>query len=293
MTATGSVPLPVITWDMRARAALPDRLVPLVVRLRTRRMRRKPEVVAEARREMEHLIGALAPEDVDRAADAYIHWYAWRSEMRYHPEVTSRQRVDGMEHLLAASEVGRGVLLAFLHHGQYEGAMSSIARAGHPLKLLVDPMMLAPDAPKFLRQHVRSGTWTGCEPVSTTIGSQGIKDLLSSGESVAVAIDVPSRSRVSFLGRERVAASGIARIAIDTGAMVVTLRARCDGEMPSVELLPAVDPADHDSPEALLQHLLDLQEPAVLAWPEGYHQPLLRWGSPEGGRASQDAAGSG
>ena len=36
----------------------------------------------------------------------------------------------------------------------------------------------------------------------------------------------------------------------------------------------ALDP----DPDDLLRHLVAAQEESVLAWPEGYHQPTLRWG---------------
>ena len=39
-----------------------------------------------------------------------------------------------------------------------------------------------------------------------------------------------------------------------------------------------IEPRDFADPDDLLRHLVAAQEESVLAWPEGYHQPTLRWG---------------
>ena len=55
-----------VTPSMRARAAVPDALVPAVVRARVAAKRRRPAAMEKARREMEWLLGAVAPERVAR-----------------------------------------------------------------------------------------------------------------------------------------------------------------------------------------------------------------------------------
>ncbi|WP_341924189.1 hypothetical protein [Nocardioides psychrotolerans] len=269
---------------MLARAAVPDALVPAITRARTRRKLTSETAVSKARAEMEFLIGAIRPGDVERATRAYVERDVMRSELRYHPRLIGRQPVTNLEALERARATGRGVVLSFLHHGHYEGAMASLAWAGSPLGMLVSDDMLAPEAPTFLRQHIRVGRRDGNWTMPASSGMAGSKAVLERGEVLAVATDVPGRSPLTFLGAQRLGSSGAARMALDTGALVVMLFARCaaDGTL-SIELSEPIEPGDFADPHQLLLHLLAAHEAPVLAWPEGYHQPRLRWGVPAEG----------
>lgn len=266
---------------MLARSAVPDSLVPAVTRARTRRKLASEAAVSKARAEMDFLIGSIRPDDVERATQAYVERDVMRSELRYHPRLIGRQPVTNLEALTRARATGRGVVVSFLHHGHYEGAVASLAWAGEPLTMLVSDDMLADDAPTFLRQHVRVGLVHGNRRIPASAGMAACKEVLQGGEPIAVATDVPGRSPLTFLGAERLGSSGAARMALDTGALVVMLFARCaaDGTL-SIELSDPIEPADFADPHTLLLHLLAAHEAPVLAWPEGYHQPRLRWGVP-------------
>lgn len=269
---------------MLARSAVPDALVPAITRARTRRKLGDEGAVAKARAEMDFLIGAIRPGDVDRATRAYVERDVMRSELRYHPRLIARQPVANLEALERARAAGRGVVVSFLHHGHYEGSVASLAWAGQPLTMLVSDDMLAEDAPTFLRQHVRVGRVLGNRTIAASEGMAACKEALQGGEPIAVATDVPGRSPLTFLGAQRLGSSGAARMALDTGALVVMLFARCaaDGTL-SIELSEPIEPADFADPHQLLLHLLAAHEAPVLAWPEGYHQPRLRWGVPAEG----------
>lgn len=267
------------TPAMRARSAVPDALVPMVVRARIRAKKRKPAALERARQEMEFLLGAARPDDVERATHAYLERDVWRSELRYHPDLLTRMPVENVEALKRARSLGRGVVLSFLHHGHYEGATASVCRADQPLTMVVSPDMLAPDAPSFLRQHVITGHTTGATPMSADVGAKAMVGALQSGKVLGIATDVAGRTRVPFLGQDRLGSSGAARLAMGANSPVVMLFAHCssDGTL-TLELSDPLEPGDFASPDELLHHLIASQEPAVLAWPEGYHQPLLRWG---------------
>jgi lauroyl/myristoyl acyltransferase len=277
------MPLQTATPAMRARSAVPDALVPAVVRSRIRAKRRKPEARERARREMEFLIGAVRPDDVDRAAAAYLERDVWRSELRYHPNLLNAMPVENAAALERARAHGRGVVLSFLHHGHYEGATASIARACPPFHIVISPDMLAPDAPSFLRQHVLTGSSTGAEPINASVGAKAMIGHLQAGDVLGIATDVPGTTRLPFLGQERLGSSGAARLAMGANSPVVMMFARCESDGALwLELSDPVEPADFTTPDELLGHLITGQEPAVQAWPEGYHQPTLRWGVVEG-----------
>lgn len=269
-----------VTPSMRLRRAAPHSVTRAVIAARTWRSRRQAASVDQARREMAHLIEAVRPDDVERAAHEYHYWHAWRAEMRYHPKRTTNQQIEGLDHLAAARRSGRGVMLSFLHHGQYEAALAAIACASQPMAVLTHPMILSDDAPIFLRQHLSVLRLGGNVAVSAAVGSGGVKQILADGHVVAIAADVPSRSRVHFLGKDRLASSGLARIAHDRRCPVVTLTAHCEAGELHLQVHEPVPARDFSTPEALMRFLLKQHESAVLAWPEGYHQPLLRWGVP-------------
>lgn len=272
-----------VTASMRARAAVPDVLVPAVVRARVAAKRRRPAAMEIARREMDWLIGAAAPERVEAAAAAYLERDVVRSEWRYHPKLVSYQPVENAAALTKARATGRGVVVSFLHHGHYEGATASLALADAPLGIVVSPEMLAADAPTFLRQHVRAGTITGNWPVDAGLGGKELAGRLAKGEALAIATDVPGSAVVPFLGRDRRGSSGAARLAAATNSLVVTMHAHCesDGRL-WLQLGDPIDPRDFGDPDELLRYLVATQEESVLAWPEGYHQPTMRWGSDDG-----------
>lgn len=269
------------TTSMRLRAAVPDALVPAVVAARIRRKARKPEAVARARAEMEFLIGAAAPQDLDRAARAYLERDVWRSELRYHPKQICYQHVENIASLVKARATDRGVVVSFLHHGHYEGATAALAHHDRPITVVVSPDMLAADAPTFLRQHVVAGTVSGSRSFNAAAGAKAMVTLLADGDVLAIATDVPGSSELDFLGRTRLGSSGAARMAAAANSLVITMHAHCepDGRL-WLSLSDPIEPRDFATPDDLLRDLVSSQEDAVLAWPEGYHQPSLRWGVP-------------
>lgn len=281
----GGAGVPPVTAAMRARRAVPGWVAPTAVALRLRARRRDPAVLLEAREQMGHLLAAVRPDAVEAAAAAYVERQIWRSELRYQPRRIAQQPVEGLGHLETARRAGRGVVVNFLHHGHYEGACASLAHAGAPMRVVVDPLMLSHDSPAWLRQHVSIVRDAGNDPVPASIGSAGCRSLLGAGDVVALATDVSGSSEVTFLGQRRRGSSGAARIATTAGSPVVVLTAHGTGGTLGVRLSEPLEPGDFEDPEALLAHLLGLHEAAVLEWPEAYDQPRKRWAGPDDGAA--------
>lgn len=270
----------------RARSRVPAALVPALAGLRGRLAWSRAAVREDARKQMRFLIEHTRPDlDLDEVARAYVRYQARRGELRWHPELLLGLRVDGMEHLLEAKARGRGVLLNFIHHGYYDGAFPSIAALGAPGHMVVYPYMLEPDAPLWLRQHVRIGTANGGTAVSAAVGTEGLLDLLRRGEMLAIASDVPGRTPIGFVGREVLGSFGAARLAFDAGSPVVVLTSEEHATGPLIRLHGPFDPSDFESPKALLDRLLAIHENVVLRWPEATDLPLSRWGAREASRA--------
>lgn len=265
----------------RVRSAVPARLVPSVVEARTWARRQQEGWLEQARREMEFLVGSIDPGAVEAAAHRYLRRDVMRSELRYHPELIVRQPVVNAGALTRARRAGRGVVVSFLHHGHYEGAMAALATADAPFMCVAASLTSAPDAPAFLRQNARVYSWTGNAVVDVGEGSARLAARLREAQVLALATDIPGSSEVGFLGRRRLGSAGAARLAHQTNSLVVPLHSHCesDGRL-WLSLSDPVEPRDFTGVAPLLQHLVSAQEPSVQAWPEGYYQPTKRWGVP-------------
>lgn len=265
----------------RLRTALPTALLPLVVGLRYRLAWTRAAVRADARAQMAFLVERSLPDvDLDAAARAYLRYQAWRGELRWHPELITALRVEGLEHLLAARGLGRGVMLNFVHHGYYDGAFPSLARHGVQSRMMVHPYMVREDAPTWLRQHLAVASIGGNLPVSSEVGTDGILALLADGEVVAIASDVPGRTPLRYAGRDVLGSFGAARIAAEAGAPVVVMTSEEDADGPFIRCHEPLRPELFDSPRELLEKMLAIHESVQLRWPEAADLPLSRWGQP-------------
>lgn len=261
------------------RRRIPSAALRPLVAARFRMAWSRPEVRADARAQMRFLLEHTRPDaDVEAAARAYVRTQIWRGEVRWHPEVISHLRVDGLEHLEAARELGSGVILSFTHHGQYDGAFSSIARNGFALHMVVYPYMLADDAPRWLKQHMKVACIGGGVAVSAGVGTDGLMALLRSGRVVAIASDVPGRTRLRFAGREVLGSFGAARLAVATDSPVVVMTCHEDEQGTVVRLHEPLMPEQFDGPKPLLEEMLRHLEAAILRQPEWTDIPLSRWG---------------
>jgi lauroyl/myristoyl acyltransferase len=195
--------------------------------------------------------------------------------------MTTRLRVEGLDHIRAAQAQGHGVMLNFMHHNSYEGALASVGRLGAPADMIVYPYMLRSDAPRWLRQHIKVACLGGGRAVSAEVGTQGIIELLGQGRVVAVASDVPGRTPLRFAGRDVLGSFGAARIAAEAGAPVVVMTTEEDASGAFVRLHEPLDPAAFETSQALLQEMVARHERVILQWPEATDLPLSRWGTPD------------
>jgi lauroyl/myristoyl acyltransferase len=261
------------------RAHIPVALLPLVVRVRTTVSWWRSSVREDARAQMGFLLEHTAPDaDLGAVAKAYVRAQVRRGELRWHPELLTGLRVEGMEHLFAARDRGRGVILSFTHHGHYDGGFPSIARLGVRAHMVCYPYMLEPDAPAWLRQHVKVALCNGGTAVSAAVRTPGMLELLAQGAVLAIASDVPGSTPVCFAGREVLGSSGAARLATAAGSTVVLMTSEEDEHGPVIRLHEPLDPADFPDPTKLLDRILAGHEAVHLRWPEATDLPLSRWG---------------
>ena len=159
---------------------------------------------------------------------------------------------QGFENFEAAERRGLGVLLLTAHFGGWEVGSFFHSLQGHPIRIVVRPL----DNPYVDSLVTSYRTMHG----NTTVGKQdfarGLLHAMRKNETVGVLMDTnmtpPQGVFVPFFGIAACTASGIARVALHTGAAVVPAFTIWDPELrkyrvqfdPALEL---VNTGDHDA----------------------------------------------
>lgn len=264
------------------------RLVPLaairpLVRLRAERLvRSDPEFLRRAFEQMRYLVEREPALDPIGLARRHVHEILKRDELRWRPWLTTRMHVRGFELIDALQSSGRGIVLSFLHHGQYGGVAPSIGRGGLAIETAVADWILTEDDPgrqgREVRNHV--ATVSAADEV-TTFGARGsypaMLETVRAGGIVLIASDQPGSTPMRILGREVLAGSGAARLALESGCPVVPVSAHSRGWRQELHVEKPVEPGEFDSITSIQREIGRRHEPAIRAWPEGYQSPLDRW----------------
>lgn len=260
------------------RRLVPVRYVPAVVKRRLDRIWQNAEFRASQEAEMEFLLGrSERAAEVPELAYKYAEQMMIRAHMRWHPRVITRQRVKGVE-ILNGRDPSRGLILSFTHHHRYEALFASVVHAGGPrITMVATEAIDRPDAGVAFQQHMRVAR-RGGDIIHAELGTQGLAEALQPGAILGLAPDFIGRTPVTFLGRRVLAPFGTPRLATLTDSPVVLATHRCDEQGPYVQIHDPIEPSDHADPGDLLVDILDRHAEAILAWPEAYESPSVRFG---------------
>lgn len=233
-----------------------------------------------AEEQMRHVLGEVAPDEVEEAADRFTTFMLEEAELRWHPRRATDQRIEGIEHLRAAIELGRGVVVSFVHHGFYAGMFGAFKRAGIDHTLVVRAGALGWNAGPGQRQDIRIMK-RGARLLDVRAGYAGITELLEQREVVMMALDVPGSSTVTFAGRQVRCSSGTVYAARAGNSPIVVVDFFRTDEGPVARCFPPMLPDEIDDPQKLLQHIVSRHEEAILQWPEACLMPTYNWVSAE------------
>ncbi len=140
----------------------------------------------------------------------------------YTPEVArSLIRYEGLEHYLAARDRGKGVLVLTGHLGAWELSSFHHSLVGYPMGMVIRRL----DNPLVDDFVNRIRCLHGNRVIHKDDFARGLIVSMRSGETVGILMDTnmtpPQGVFVPFFGREACTASGLARVALKTGAAVV------------------------------------------------------------------------
>jgi KDO2-lipid IV(A) lauroyltransferase len=179
------------------------------------------------RRNLELALPDVSSEERDRILHRLFRSLGWQlvefcRMARYTPENTRDWiRTEGLEHYLAAEARGKGVLIVTGHMGAWELSSFYHSLMGHPMGMVIRRLDNRP-----LDEFVNGiRCLHGNRVLHKDDFARGLLTAMRKGETVGILMDTnmtpPQGVFVEFFGYEACTASGLARVALKTGAAVL------------------------------------------------------------------------
>jgi len=235
---------------------------------------RDPKVRFQAEVQMKFAVGRTqrAAEAASLARDYVYESYKY-GETLFRAREICRFEVDNFELIADLQRRGRPIILSVLHHGQYMGAMASVARRGLSFVVPANPVVVEGDEPGP-RAHRRAADSGGFRMIPAAGSYRILSEVLAAGGAVGILCDIAGTGTVRYLGWSVGCAVGTWKLSFEYSAPVVILSSVRQGDWQRVRIAQVVDPRDFVTGPELLQAVFDAHEPAVLAWPEALRQPV-------------------
>jgi KDO2-lipid IV(A) lauroyltransferase len=178
-------------------------------------------------RNLELALPELSPQERDHILRRLFRSLGWQlvefcRMARYTPENTrSWIRTEGLENYLAAKARGKGVLIVTGHMGAWELSSFYHSLMGHPMGMVIRRL-----DNRRLDEFVNSiRCLHGNRILHKDDFARGLLTAMRKGETVGILMDTnmtpPQGVFVEFFGHEACTASGLARVALKTGAAVL------------------------------------------------------------------------
>jgi lauroyl/myristoyl acyltransferase len=219
---------------------------------------------------------------VDGLAREFLAATAAREEFILRPSAHRRDALHGLGHLRAGRTDGRGVIVSYCHTGLFPGFGATVARCIPDVTCIVgDWMFIDPPGPGARRRVL---AWLSMFEAAgvPVIGARGSfhksVELLRRGEVVVLAFDAPGPQRTEFLGKAVMLASGTARMAALSDALIVPATRRLVRYRAHSFFAPALDCREHEDWSSLhaavaavhsgliLSHPAELEDPCRPGW---------------------------
>jgi lauroyl/myristoyl acyltransferase len=202
---------------------------------------------------------------IERQADRALFWQPWRTPGT---DPQSAQRLRGsLAH-------GRGVLLSACHAGPFFLTSTALRPIGcAPFVVSGSWFFEEPTHDYWGRRLARWRKGTHIPLVPAEGSFPILTALLERGESVLLYLDMPGRRETRFLGKPAELADGIARLAMQTDALVVPIRLRREGHRTRLDVAAPMDSRDFDGVEELHVSVARQHERWILEFPARMEDP--------------------
>lgn len=160
----------------------------------------------------------------ERMAREHLRHAGARDQLIRQPWLLDGAAIDGAQHLRAARATGRGVIVSYCHFGPFPAIGVTVLQVVSDVHQVAGAWLATPRADSVTRrvQRWRRLFERAGVPLIPSEGCFGpVSELLRRGATVVMAFDWPGSVESSFLGRPVRLASGTARLAAATGALVV------------------------------------------------------------------------
>jgi hypothetical protein len=206
----------------------------------------------------------LVEDEVRRA----LFWQPWK---------TASMDAVSLGHARSTLAAGRGVLLSSCHQGPFFLYRSAITSLGKTAYTVAAPWFFEDPTPDYWGRRL-AHWWRGLqrndERVISSMGSFPVLHaLLEQREMVVLYFDMPGSRVTRFLGKPVMLASGSARLAFQTDALVLPARARRVGHRVGADVHAPLDPRDFSSDEELHDALAAVHERWILEFPATLEDP--------------------
>jgi lauroyl/myristoyl acyltransferase len=198
-------------------------------------------------------------------------------------------RVDGLSHLEHVERRGAGAILLSAHLGaNHLGKAQPLLSGGRRIQILGgDEWLFADrfagyDGHRAIRLR-RMAEELGGRWIRPNGAYELCQALLRQGELCLFPFDVPGSTEATFLDKRAWVRSGVARLALETGAPIVPVFAGREGHRLFVRLEAPIEPEDHPDLDGLVQHLAQVVGGEILRRPdERERTPFLSsvWSEP-------------
>ncbi len=268
------------TSDSRRRS---DRAALAAAAARGRLQWRDAAARERSRGAIDAIVGPVAGRDA--LARSHLAETEAREEFIRRPWMNAGIPVAGAAHLRAASAAGRGVLVSYCHFGPFPGIGATVAEHVGGAHQVVGAW-LTERPPDEREQHRRQGWLSMFEAADVTLVSATgcfpvVSDLLARGAVVVISFDWPGSARTSFLGKPVQLASGTARLAAVTGALIVPVARHFRRLRPGAVFGPPIDPRDHHGWRSIQDALAACHGHSILGRPAALEDPRRpgAWGT--------------
>jgi phosphatidylinositol dimannoside acyltransferase len=245
---------------------------------------------AMAKRHMKRVLGEASASDSRAVMESYGRYWAealWARDRRVSGMLATTE-VEGLEHILAARDRGKGMVYGLPHMGNWEAAAPVAVTEGVPVVAVAEQLKNRRITDWFTEMRAKFGI----EIVLATGRVEVMRRLeaaLAANKAVALLADRDLRGRgveVSFFGEQTTLPPGPATLAIKMDAPLLPVACYFNGSGHRVVVRPAIPVPDGESRSEqvreMTQTLAFEMEKLIRQAPHQWHLVVPNWPSDRG-----------